>query len=71
LYCGRQEPLITLTRDHIIPVSAGGHNTKSNIQGLCVSCNSKKHICLDYIVSDMIIKFYSEYLEKEGKENGN
>lgn len=37
--CGEVKPL---TRDHIIPVSKGGSFTKSNIQGLCRNCNSRK-----------------------------
>lgn len=37
--CGEEKPL---HRDHIIPVSKGGHFTKSNIQGLCRNCNSRK-----------------------------
>lgn len=37
--CGEEKPL---TRDHIVPVTKGGGFTKSNIQGLCGSCNSSK-----------------------------
>jgi 5-methylcytosine-specific restriction endonuclease McrA len=43
LMCGRKEPDIRLCFDHIIPVSLGGPNTAANGQGLCKSCNSKKH----------------------------
>jgi len=37
--CGEEKPL---QRDHIIPLSKGGGLTKSNIQGLCNSCNARK-----------------------------
>jgi len=30
------------TRDHLIPISKGGNNTKENIVPACRSCNSKK-----------------------------
>lgn len=44
--CGVPEPDIVLTIDHIIPISLGGTNDPQNLQPLCKSCNSRKHVSI-------------------------
>ena len=43
-YCGKKFTLFDReTRDHVIPISKGGNNTKENIVPACRSCNTKKY----------------------------
>lgn len=49
LKCGKSEPEIKLTPDHIVPLSRHGDNTIDNIQPLCLICNiSKNAKTIDY-----------------------
>lgn len=49
LCCGRREPAIVLTADHVLPISRGGSSFIENIQPLCITCNKIKHVkFIDY-----------------------
>lgn len=41
-YCGKIHLESKLTRDHIVPVSRGGHNTWLNCITACKKCNNEK-----------------------------
>jgi 5-methylcytosine-specific restriction endonuclease McrA len=43
LRCGKREPEIELTLDHVISLKLGGKNVIGNAQPLCRSCNSSKN----------------------------
>ena len=61
--CKHHFPYQGLTKDHIIPVSKGGPDDDSNIQLLCLSCNSVK--------GDRDMAFLISQLRKNGTINPN
>jgi hypothetical protein len=42
LYCGEELPPAMLTRDHVVPLSAGGRDTWENVVTACQPCNHRK-----------------------------
>lgn len=42
LCCGKREPEVRLTPDHVVPLALGGSNEINNIQPLCLPCNTRK-----------------------------
>lgn len=43
LCCGKREPVIDLTPDHVLAISKGGTSNIDNIQPLCLLCNKTKY----------------------------
>lgn len=41
-YCGKKLSRRRATKDHVIPISKGGGNSKKNIVDACRKCNSEK-----------------------------
>ena len=58
--CKRYIPFKKMTVDHIVPISWGGSNYASNIQMLCLSCNSSKGAHQDTDYRDYVPLFLGE-----------
>lgn len=42
MYCGEEYAASQLTRDHVVPLSRGGHDRWSNAVAACKACNTHK-----------------------------
>lgn len=42
MYCGRHFNRVELTRDHVLPLSKGGHDIWENVVSACLHCNTHK-----------------------------
>ena len=53
LKCGKEFTEVERpTRDHVVPLSRGGKDTRDNVCALCHQCNAQKSNDLDY---DLIV----------------
>lgn len=56
--------LILMTKDHIVPKSAGGEDTLENLQVMCEDCNSMKSSVNDNLAKDQIIEITKNNIKK-------
>ncbi len=63
-YCGRKPPSVTLHLDHIVPVSRGGTNERSNLITSCQECNAGKSDVPLGQVPDPIHKTLQDQVER-------
>ena len=56
VYCGCKDR--PLTRDHVIPISRGGHHTKENIVPACQPCNTRKGAKLITLQDSRVLSNY-------------
>lgn len=45
--CGRQEPLIKMTKHHMVPKHKGGKSEEENYIWLCGDCHTQLHLLYD------------------------
>ena len=68
LNCGSKKDL---TLDHIVPLSKGGHNGKSNLQTLCKACNCNKSASIMPLTKNReVIKSINKYFRMRCYERG-
>ncbi len=60
LGCNRQEPVVKLSPDHVVPLKKGGRNDIGNIQPLCCEINGSKKGACQYRKSTKIIDYRKE-----------
>jgi 5-methylcytosine-specific restriction endonuclease McrA len=72
LYCAKQFRTSDLTRDHITPISLGGHDAWTNVVTACRRCNNHKGGCTPeqaglQLVAVPFTPTYAEYIYLKGR----
>jgi 5-methylcytosine-specific restriction endonuclease McrA len=72
LYCAKQFQTSGLTRDHITPISLGGHDAWTNVVTACRRCNNHKGGCTPeqaglQLVAVPFTPTYAEYIYLKGR----
>lgn len=56
LFAHTKHALVMMTRDHIVPVSLGGHNDVENLRPACEPCNNKRKNKMDTVDQEFMDK---------------